>query len=66
MRELKSKSEKMARHEETPVPTFASLKEVYGEGSQLEEAQLRFGNLKSKFIQVFGHAPDVYARSPGE
>ncbi|KAL9407606.1 hypothetical protein AB3S75_046195 [Citrus x aurantiifolia] len=55
----------MARHEETPVPTFASLKEVYGEGSQLEEAQLRFGNLKSKFIQVFGHAPDVYARSPG-
>lgn len=56
----------MARHEETPVPTLASLKEVYGEGSQLEEAQLRFGNLKSKFIQVFGHAPDVYARSPGE
>ncbi|KAK9182162.1 hypothetical protein WN944_025305 [Citrus x changshan-huyou] len=55
----------MARHEETPVPTLASLKEVYGEGSQLEEAQLRFGNLKSKFIQVFGHAPDVYARSPG-
>lgn len=66
MRELKSKSEKMARHEEAPVPTLASLKEVYGEGSQLEEAQLRFGNLKSKFIQVFGHAPDVYARSPGE
>ncbi|KAH9683904.1 Galactokinase [Citrus sinensis] len=55
----------MARHEEAPVPTLASLKEVYGEGSQLEEAQLRFGNLKSKFIQVFGHAPDVYARSPG-
>ncbi|KDO71985.1 hypothetical protein CISIN_1g048621mg, partial [Citrus sinensis] len=55
----------MARHEETPVPTLASLKEVYGEGSQLEEAQLRFGNLKSKFIQIFGHAPDVYARSPG-
>lgn len=55
----------MARHEETPVPIFASLKEVYGEGSQLEEAQLRFDNLKSKFLQVFGHPPDVYARSPG-
>ncbi|GKV46171.1 hypothetical protein SLEP1_g53179 [Rubroshorea leprosula] len=55
----------MAKHEELPVPIYSSLEPVYGEGSQLEEAQLRFNNLKAKFEQVFGHAPDVFARSPG-
>ncbi|KAL3505609.1 hypothetical protein ACH5RR_030991 [Cinchona calisaya] len=55
----------MARHEELPVPIYTSLEPVYGGGSQLEEAQLRFKNLKSKFIEFFGHPPDVYARSPG-
>lgn len=55
----------MARYEELPVPIFSSLQPVYGEGSQLEEAQLRFDKLKSKFVEVFGHVPDVYARSPG-
>ncbi|GAY50646.1 hypothetical protein CUMW_128290 [Citrus unshiu] len=55
----------MARHEELPVPTFWSLKAVYGEGLQLEEAERRFDNLNSKFIQVFAQPPDVYARSPG-
>ncbi|XP_052187867.1 galactokinase-like isoform X2 [Diospyros lotus] len=55
----------MARHEQLPVPVYSILEPVYGDGSQLEEAQLRFNNLKSKFIEVFGHAPDVYARSPG-
>lgn len=55
----------MAKHEELPVPIYKSLEPVYGDGSQLEEAQLRFKNLKSKFIQFFGHPPDVYARSPG-
>ncbi|CAN0855312.1 GAL1 [Linum grandiflorum] len=53
-----------AKHDELPVPIFSSLDPVYG-GSQLEEAQLRFDNLKSKFLQVFGHPPDLYARSPG-
>ncbi|XP_059632822.1 galactokinase [Cornus florida] len=53
----------MARHEELPLPIYNTLEPVYGEGP--EEAQLRFDNLKSKFIQLFGHPPDVYARSPG-
>ncbi|KAL4296151.1 hypothetical protein GQ457_12G005300 [Hibiscus cannabinus] len=55
----------MAKHEELPVPVFSSLEPVYGEGSLLEEAELRFSQLKSKFLQVFGHPPDVFARSPG-
>lgn len=55
----------MAKHEELPIPVLSSLKSVYGEGSQLEEAQLRFDKVESKFLEVFGHVPDVYARSPG-
>lgn len=55
----------MAKHEELPVPIFSTLEPVYGDGSQLEEAQIRFDKLKHKFIEVFGHQPDVYARSPG-
>ncbi|KZV58713.1 galactokinase [Dorcoceras hygrometricum] len=55
----------MAKNEELPVPIFTSLEPVYGTGSQLEEAELRFAKLKSKFVEFFGHAPDIYARSPG-
>ncbi|KAJ9154626.1 hypothetical protein P3X46_027945 [Hevea brasiliensis] len=55
----------MAKHEELPIPIYSSLEPVYGDGSPLEEAQLRFDRLKSKFLEVFGHPPDVYARSPG-
>ncbi|KAL0433915.1 UNVERIFIED_CONTAM: Galactokinase [Sesamum latifolium] len=55
----------MARHEELPVPVFKSLEPVYGTGSHLEEAELRFSKLKSKFNEFFGHPPDVFARSPG-
>ncbi|XVF66085.1 hypothetical protein PTKIN_Ptkin10aG0005900 [Pterospermum kingtungense] len=55
----------MAKHEELPVPIYSSLEPVYGEGSQVEEAQLRFDKLKSKFLEVFGHPPEVFARSPG-
>lgn len=55
----------MAKHEDLPVPVYSSLEPVYGDGSQLEEAQLRFDTLKSKFLHVFGHPPDVFARSPG-
>ncbi|XP_021290881.1 galactokinase [Herrania umbratica] len=55
----------MAKHEELPIPIYSSLEPVYGDGSQLEEAQLRFDKLKSKFLEVFGHPPDVFARSPG-
>ncbi|KAE9455085.1 hypothetical protein C3L33_13007, partial [Rhododendron williamsianum] len=58
----------MAKHEELPIPIYSALEAVYGGdagGSQVEEAQLRFDNLKSKFVQVFGHPPHLYARSPG-
>jgi N-acetylgalactosamine kinase len=55
----------MAKYEDLPIPVFSSLEPVYGDGSQLEEAQLRFQNLKSKFLEVFGHPPHVFARSPG-
>ncbi|KAK6913662.1 GHMP kinase N-terminal domain [Dillenia turbinata] len=55
----------MARHEELPVPVFSSLESVYGDGSQLEEAQLRFDHVKSKFLEFFSHEPEVFARSPG-
>ncbi|KAK8648188.1 hypothetical protein V6N13_128949 [Hibiscus sabdariffa] len=54
-----------ANHAELPVPIYSSLEPVYGEGSQLEEAKLRFERLKSKFLQLFGHPPEVFARSPG-
>lgn len=55
----------MAKHEELPIPIFSSLQPIYGDGSQLEEAKLRFDKLKAKFLEVFGHPPDVFARSPG-
>ncbi|CAI0626210.1 unnamed protein product [Linum tenue] len=53
------------KHDELPVPIFSSLDPVYGGDSQREEAQLRFDKLKSKFLQVFGHPPELYARAPG-
>ncbi|XP_075506603.1 galactokinase-like [Primulina tabacum] len=55
----------MAKSEELPIPIFSSLEPVYGTGSQLEEAELRFARLKSKFVEFFGHPPEIYARSPG-
>ena len=55
----------MAKHEDLPVPIHSFLEPVYGQGSQLEEAQLRFNNLKAKFLQFFGREPQVFARSPG-
>lgn len=53
-------------HEELPIPIFSSLEPVFGEGSPLDEAQLRFQTLKAKFVEFFGHEPDVYARAPGD
>ncbi|GAA0167999.1 carbohydrate kinase [Lithospermum erythrorhizon] len=55
----------MAKNEELAVPTYSKLEEVYGSGSQLEEAEIRFKNLKDKFVELFGQVPDVFARSPG-
>ncbi|KAM7269329.1 hypothetical protein ACFE04_024826 [Oxalis oulophora] len=51
--------------EELPIPIYSTLEPVYGDGSQLEEAQFRFHTLRSKFLQFFGQLPDLYARSPG-
>ena len=53
------------KHEDEPVPIYSTLEEVYGDGSQLEEAQLRFNVLNDKFKDVFGSLPHVYARAPG-
>ncbi|KAI3980759.1 hypothetical protein MKX01_025324 [Papaver californicum] len=55
----------MAKHEELPIPIFSTIEPVYGDGTQLKEAQQRFDVLKSKFEQVFGHQPDLFTRSPG-
>ncbi|KAK1281155.1 Galactokinase [Acorus gramineus] len=55
----------MASHEDLPIPVFSALEPVYGDGSLLDEAQLRFETLKSKFQEFFGHQPEVFARSPG-
>ncbi|XP_010671022.2 galactokinase [Beta vulgaris subsp. vulgaris] len=55
----------MAKHEDQPVPIYSCLNPVYGDGSLLEEAKLRFDKIKSKFQQVFSHPPDIFARSPG-
>lgn len=55
----------MATHDELPIPIYDNLEYVYGAGSSLEEAQLRFDILKSKFVENFGHSPQLFARSPG-
>ncbi|KAK4257872.1 hypothetical protein QN277_007403 [Acacia crassicarpa] len=55
----------MTNQEEFPVPVYDTLEPIYGEGSQLEEARIRFENLKSKFLAIFGQPPQVFARSPG-
>lgn len=53
-------------HEDLPIPFYSSLDPVYGDGSLLEEAQLRFQTLKAKFVELFGREPQLYARSPGD
>lgn len=63
--EKTSTFQQMAKHEEQPIPVYSSLEPVYDGGSQLEEAELRFKSLKDKFVQVFGHPPQIFARSPG-
>ncbi|XP_040373700.1 uncharacterized protein LOC112196680 isoform X2 [Rosa chinensis] len=51
----------MMSHEELPMGKGIFF---YDDPSQLEEAQLRLHRLKTKFHKVFGHLPQVYARSP--
>ncbi|KAF6160819.1 hypothetical protein GIB67_036020 [Kingdonia uniflora] len=63
---VSSSSYMMAKCEDLPLPVFTSLEPFYGNGSQHEEAdQLRFDNIKSKFLEVFGHQLELYVRSPG-
>lgn len=52
-------------HDELPIPTFSSLAPVYGEGSSLEEAELRVQAIRKKFAEAFGDQPDLFSRSPG-
>ncbi|XP_042452181.1 galactokinase-like [Zingiber officinale] len=52
-------------HEDLPIPFYSSLDPVYGDGSLLEEAQIRFQTVKAKFVELFGREPQLYARSPG-
>jgi hypothetical protein len=48
------------------VPTLSSLEPVYGgEGSQLDEARLRFARLGDRFQAAYGARPALFARSPG-
>jgi N-acetylgalactosamine kinase len=47
------------------IPTLSSLEPVYGEGSQLDEARLRFARLGDRFEAVYGARPALFARSPG-
>ncbi|CAL4945264.1 unnamed protein product [Urochloa decumbens] len=47
------------------VPTLTSLEPVYGGGSQLDEARLRFSRLGERFQAVYGARPAFFARSPG-
>jgi hypothetical protein len=51
--------------EEVVISVYGSLEPVYGEGSQLEEAHLRFDRLKAKFIDLYEQEPELFARSPG-
>lgn len=58
----------MEAHEDLPIPIYdvVSLESVYGiEESQVEQARRRFADLQSKFVEHFGHPPQVFARSPG-
>ncbi|KAK3148860.1 hypothetical protein QOZ80_3AG0209650 [Eleusine coracana subsp. coracana] len=47
------------------IPMLSSLEPVYGKGSQLDEARLRFDRLGDRFQAVYGARPALFARSPG-
>ncbi|KAI6683136.1 hypothetical protein NL676_029049 [Syzygium grande] len=38
----------MAKHEDRPIPVYSELEPVYGDGSQPEEARLRFDRVKGQ------------------
>ncbi|CAM0877691.1 unnamed protein product [Alopecurus aequalis] len=47
------------------VPTLTSLEPVYGAGSPLDEARLRFDRLGDRFRDLYAARPALFARSPG-
>uniref|UniRef100_A0A8R7UC46 Galactokinase n=1 Tax=Triticum urartu TaxID=4572 RepID=A0A8R7UC46_TRIUA len=47
------------------VPALASLEPVYGAGSALDEARLRFARLADRFRALYAAGPALFARSPG-
>ncbi|CAM6084485.1 unnamed protein product [Calypogeia fissa] len=47
------------------VPTYTSLEDVYGEGAGLVAAESRYKNLREKFLEIYEHEPELYARAPG-
>eukprot|EP00249_Psilotum_nudum_P010289 c22453_g1_i1 orf=282-1847(-) len=47
------------------VPIYSSLEPVYGDGALLDEAQFRYQQLKSRFVELYGADPELYARAPG-
>lgn len=47
------------------IPMLSSLEPVYGAGSQLDEARLRFSRLGDRFKAIYGAVPALFARSPG-
>ncbi|KAI5073264.1 hypothetical protein GOP47_0011277 [Adiantum capillus-veneris] len=50
---------------EEPVPVYSSVEAVYGDGAQAEEALFRYNQLKSRFAQLYGRDPVLFARAPG-
>ncbi|KAJ3669308.1 hypothetical protein LUZ60_011258 [Juncus effusus] len=51
--------------EEAVIPVYDALEPVYGEGAPLEEARHRFDRVRSKFVELYGQQPELFARSPG-
>ena len=52
--------------QDLPIPEYDSLEPVYGgDGDYNDATAYRYKKLKERFIAIYGHAPSVYARSPG-
>lgn len=51
--------------DEDLIPALSSLEPVYGAGSALDEARLRFARLGDRFRALYAAGPALFARSPG-
>eukprot|EP00164_Ancoracysta_twista_P011034 GFYU01016857.1.p1 GENE.GFYU01016857.1~~GFYU01016857.1.p1 ORF type:complete len:494 (-),score=118.76 GFYU01016857.1:53-1468(-) len=45
------------------VPTYSSLKEIYGDAASAVEQ--RYADMEAKFVSQYGSKPTFYARAPG-